>query len=74
MKFTGVELIGGTELAASVEKAMIGPVEKTIVGPRALEGCSEREAWWRGRKMCCCALAWWRCRLAKQRRGGERDR
>ena len=31
LKFTGVELIGGTELAASVEKAMIGLVEKTTM-------------------------------------------
>jgi hypothetical protein len=32
LKYTGVELVGGTELATLVEKAMAGPVEKAAVG------------------------------------------
>jgi hypothetical protein len=39
VEFTGVELVGGAKLAALVEKAAAGPVEKTVVGPCTLEGC-----------------------------------
>jgi hypothetical protein len=42
MEFTDVELVGGAELAA--------PVEKDATGLRALEGHDVREARWRGRK------------------------
>ncbi|XP_066312941.1 uncharacterized protein [Miscanthus floridulus] len=61
--FIGVELSGGVELAA--------PVEKATAGPRAAEGRDGREARWRGRKMGCRALVQWRCRLAERRRDGE---
>jgi hypothetical protein len=37
VKFTGVELPGGVELAAPVEKAATSLVEKTATGSRALE-------------------------------------
>jgi hypothetical protein len=37
MEFTGVQLAGGAELTAPVEKAAAGPVEK------AAAGCSGRE-------------------------------
>ena len=42
MEFTGAELAGGVVLAAPVEKATTGPLEKAA-------------AWWTGRKMGCCA-------------------
>ena len=71
MEFTGAELAGGAELAASVEKTATDPVEKAAVGPRALEGCGMREVHWRGRKMGCRALARRRCRPTERRRGGE---
>jgi hypothetical protein len=32
VEFTGVKLVGGTELTASVEKTAIGPVEKVAAG------------------------------------------
>jgi hypothetical protein len=32
VEFTGVELAGGAEIGASVEKTAAGPVEKTTVG------------------------------------------
>jgi hypothetical protein len=38
------------ELAASVEKAVAGPMEKAAVGPFTREGRGGREARWRGRK------------------------
>ena len=38
MGFTDVELAGGMELDAPVEKATAGLVEKATVGPRAIEG------------------------------------
>ena len=34
MDFTGVELVGGAELAASVEKAVASPMEKTAASER----------------------------------------
>jgi hypothetical protein len=71
VEFTGVELAGGVELAASVEKATIGPMERATTGPRALEGHDGREAWWRGEKTGCHTLARWRYHLAEQRHGGE---
>jgi hypothetical protein len=57
-----VELTG-VELTIMVEKTATGPVEKTVAGPRALEGCGGQKAWWRERKMGCCALTRWRCQL-----------
>jgi hypothetical protein len=71
VEFTGVELIGGAELAALVEKDAASPVEKAAAGPHTLEGHDRREEWRRGRKTGCCALARWRYRLAEQRGGGE---
>ena len=71
VEFTGVELVGGAELAAPVEKATTGPIETATMGPRALEGRDGREAWWRGGKTGCCTPARWRYRLAERRRGGE---
>jgi hypothetical protein len=59
VEFNSVELVGGVDLAA--------PMEKTTTSPRALEGRGGRETWWRGRKTGCCALARWRCRMAEQR-------
>ena len=32
VEFTGIELAGGAEIAAPVEKAATGPVEKAVVG------------------------------------------
>ena len=63
MEFTGVELTGGAELVALVDKA--------TTDPHALEGRSGREARWRGGKTGYCALARWRCRLAEQRGRGD---
>jgi hypothetical protein len=71
VEFTGVKLSGGAELVAPVEKDAPSPMEKAMAGPRALEGRGGREAWWRGRKMGCYALARWRCWLAKRRSRGE---
>ena len=66
MKFTGVEL------AASVEKGMIGPVEKAAAGLCAGEAHGGREARWRGRKTGCHALARRRCRPTEERHDGGR--
>jgi hypothetical protein len=65
VEFTGVEL------AAPVEKDAASPMEKVVVGSRALEGRGVRVARWRRRKTGYCALARWRCRLAERRGGGE---
>jgi hypothetical protein len=65
VEFTSVEL------AAAVEKDAASPMEKVVAGSRALEGRGVRVAQWRRRKMGYCALAWWRCRLAERRGGGE---
>jgi hypothetical protein len=68
VEFTGVELTGGAEVAAPVEKAVIGPVEKAVTfrsggkdGPRVEEGRSGQEAPWRARKTSSHARARWRC-------------
>jgi hypothetical protein len=53
VKFTGVKLAGGVELAAPVEKAAASPVKKTAADPRALEDHGGQKAWWRGRKTGC---------------------
>jgi hypothetical protein len=37
VEFTGVELVGGAELAALVEKTTAGPVEKTMMDPHTRE-------------------------------------
>jgi hypothetical protein len=42
--FTGVDLVSGTKLAAPVEKAAVGLVEKTVMGPHTLDGCGRRKA------------------------------
>jgi hypothetical protein len=51
VEFTGVELTSGAEVAAPMEKAVTGPVEKAATfrsgekdGPRAGEGSSGQEA------------------------------
>jgi hypothetical protein len=41
VEFTGVELAGGAELIALVEKVAASPVEKTAASPCALEGRGE---------------------------------
>lgn len=55
MEFTSVELVGGAELAAPIEKAITGPVEKATADERRDEGggrrvatlwCSGDAAWW----------------------------
>jgi hypothetical protein len=66
-----IERAGGTELAAPVEKATVGLVEKAAVGPCAREAHDGRETRWRGRKTGCRALAWRRYRPAERRRDGE---
>jgi len=63
MEFVGVELAGGTELAAPVEKAAAGLVEKN--------GCGGREVQWRGRKTGCHAWARWRYQPTEHRQDGE---
>jgi hypothetical protein len=55
---TGVELAGGAELVA--------PVEKATARPCALEGHGVREARWRGRR----ATVLWRCGDAGRQSGG----
>jgi hypothetical protein len=50
VEFTGVELTGGAELAAPVEKTMIDPMEKAATGPYAGEDRDGWEARWRGRE------------------------
>jgi hypothetical protein len=45
VKFTGIELAGGAELAPPVEKAAIRPVEKAAAGPCARETRGGQEAW-----------------------------
>jgi hypothetical protein len=47
VKFTDVELAGGAELVALVEKTAAGPVEKAVAVRSGGDG--GREAWWRGR-------------------------
>jgi hypothetical protein len=71
VEFTGVELTSDTKLTAPVEKATTGSVEEAAAGPCALEARGEREAWWRGSKTGCCALARWRCHLVEWRHSGE---
>jgi hypothetical protein len=68
MEFTSVELAGGVELIAPMEKVAAGLVEKAAAGGRhsGEERKTDRRAW-----------AWWRCRPAERRRwrgrcGGER--
>jgi hypothetical protein len=63
-EFTGVELTGGAELAALVEKGAACPCTGEARGGR--------EARWRGRKTGCRALARRRCWLAE--RGGAMKR
>jgi hypothetical protein len=72
VEFTGVELTGGAKLAALVEKATTGPVEKAAAGPCAGEDRGGREAHWRGRKTGCHALVRRRCHSAEWRRDKER--
>jgi hypothetical protein len=50
VELTGVELTGGTELAAPVEKTTAGPVEKAATGPCTREDRDGWEAQWRGRE------------------------
>ena len=47
MEFTGVELVGGAELAALVEKVATAPVEKAAASPCAGEARGGRETRWR---------------------------
>jgi hypothetical protein len=68
VEFTGVELTGGAEVAALVEKVVTGPMEKAATfrsggkdGPRAEEGRSGQEAPWRERKTSSHARTRWRC-------------
>ena len=46
VKFTDVELAGGADLAALMEKVAVGPVEKATVHPRAREAHGWREMRW----------------------------
>jgi hypothetical protein len=57
VEFITVELVGGVELTALVEKTVAGSVEKPTTGLHAGEARGGREVWWRGRKMGCLALA-----------------
>jgi hypothetical protein len=66
-----MELARGAEVT-SVE--LVAPVEKAAADSVEKIGHSGREARWRGRKTGCHALAWWRCRLAERRCGGEHGR
>ena len=50
MEFTSVELTGGAELAAPMEKATTGPLEKAAAGLCTGEARNGREARWGGRK------------------------
>jgi inactivated superfamily I helicase len=50
VEFTDVELAGGLDLAASVEKATAGLVEKVVASPRAAVVRGGQEVQWRGRK------------------------
>jgi len=63
VEFTGVELVGGAEIVA--------PVEKAVLGPCTREGRGMREAQWRGRKTGYRAWAWWRCWPTERRPSGE---
>jgi hypothetical protein len=38
VEFTDVELADGAKLTTPVEKDVASPVEKAVMGPRALEG------------------------------------
>jgi hypothetical protein len=51
MEFTSVELAGGTKLAASVEKATIGLIEKATAGLCTGEARDGWQARWRGRRV-----------------------
>jgi hypothetical protein len=66
-----VEFTRGSELAAPVEKAAAGLVEKAAAAPCAGEGRGRKEAQWRGRKTGCHTWVRWRCQATEQRHDGE---
>jgi hypothetical protein len=60
------------EFTAPVGKDMASPIEKAVVGPRALEGRDVQEAVVEREEDGLLPLAWWRCQLAGRTDSGER--
>jgi hypothetical protein len=68
-----MEFTGGMELATPVEKAATSLVEKATTGPCAGEGRGGGRRSGEGGSPDVTLGAQWRCRLAEQRRDGERE-